>query len=223
MFGNRYHKWSVFFSPDGGGSAGDSGDDDKTPDPEPKIMTQSEVDAIVKDRVARAKESGRTEVLTAIGAKDIDEAKTVVTNAKTLADEKLTADQKRDKDLADANDRAEKAEAERERLIAENLRVRIDAEVVQVATELGFKKESLADIALVLDRSQVTEKDGKLEGVKLAVEDVAKTRPHWLAEKKDDKEIKPTVGTPKPNGNRPAGAPADDASKNPPEKPRVRL
>ena len=222
MFGNRYHKWSVFFSPDGGGSAGGSGDEE-TPEPEPKTLTQTEVDAIVKDRVARAKEAGKKEVLDAVGVTSVDEAKTVVTNAKTLADEKLTADQKRDKDLADANDRAEKAEAERERLIAENLRVRIDAEVVQVATELGFKKESLADIALVLDRSQVTEKDGKLEGVKLAVEDVAKTRPHWLAEKKDDKEIKPTVGTPKPNGNRPAGAPADDASKNPPEKPRVRL
>lgn len=223
MFGNRYHKWSVFFSPDGAGGAGGSGDTtEETQTPEPKTLTQTEVDVIVKERVTRAKEAGRKEVLDAVGAKDIDEAKTVVTNAKTLADEKLTADQKRDKDLADANDRAEKAEAERERLLAENLRVRIDAEVIQVATELGFKKESLADIALVLDRSKVTEKDGKLEGVKTAVEDVAKTRPHWLAESKD-KDNKSTSGTPKPQGNRPVTAPAEDASKNQPEKPRIRL
>ena len=220
MFGNRYHKWSVFFSPDGGGSAGGSGDEE-TPEPEPKTLTQTEVDAIVKDRVARAKEAGKKEVLDAVGVTSVDEAKTVVTNAKTLADEKLTADQKRDKDLAEANDRAVKAEAERDRLKEENFKARVDAEVTLIATELGFKKESLADIALVLDRTKVTEKDGKLEGVKDAVEDVAKTRPHWLAEKQDKKPA--PHGTPKPQGNRPADAPPEGDKKNAPEKPRVRL
>mgnify|MGYP001201212351 FL=1 len=117
-----------------------------------KTFTQAELDAIIEKRLARAK-------------KDADKA---------LEDERKKAQMTEAERLKAAKD---EAEAKAEKALATANEVLVRAEVKSIAADMGLVDGDAA--YALIDRDSVELKNGKVTGVKEALEALAKEKP-WI-------------------------------------------
>ncbi len=117
-----------------------------------KTFTQAELDAIIEKRLARAK-------------KDADKA---------LEDERKKAQMTEAERLKAAKD---EAEAKAEKALATANEVLVRAEVKSIAADMGLVDGDAA--YALIDRDSVELKDGKVKGVKEALEALVKEKP-WI-------------------------------------------
>ncbi len=215
---------AFYYSPDTGGSGG--GGNPPTGDPPggnpppgnpppgdpPKTFTQEQLDKIIQDRLSRAEETATNKLLEGLGIKSVDDLKKSLADFKKIQDEKLTAQEKLEKDLKEAQDKALAAESEKDKALKALLDLKLSYEVRLAAAGAGFRPESIEDVVLVLDRTKIKEKDGKFDGIKEALDDLAKLKPFWLADKKTP------FGTPPRNLK-----PKDSKEDNQSDRPKLRL
>lgn len=156
---------------EGGDNGGDGGNGSKT-------FTQAEVDAMFQQRLPRAEKAGQKQLAKDLGFDSV---------------EAMQAALKKDKG-SDKKDDGKLDPAEVSRLVDEQIKERekeqnqktfnrlLNAEVKVLANELGFA--DWEDALALGDFSKVKEDDrGELEGVKEAMEDLAKKKPHLLKTK----------------------------------------
>ncbi len=196
----------VFLDADAGGGSG-------TGSPQPdaggnggKTLTQEQVDALVGAARKEGRDSGIAKILKDLGVDDADSLKKLVESARTAEDASKTELQKLTDDLAKAQKQAEKLEAEtgqklvamQERLLVSEIKIAAGRPVVDQDGKVkraAFHIDILDDIGLLIDRSLITEKDGKYEGIEKALEELAKKKPILLVAQADGKGTKPK-GTP---------------------------
>jgi hypothetical protein len=139
----------VFYNDGGDGtpSASDpAGTDGQAPKPTPpaqRVFTQAEVEALAAKEKAQGKRSAAKEFAEKHGFSTIEDAETFIATARKAQDDALTEQQKREKDLADREAKAEareKAAEARER--AANRR--------SVLVGLGASGDDLEDAAALL-------------------------------------------------------------------------
>lgn len=153
---------------------------------------QEKVNTIVKERLGRHKTETTDELLKALGVANTEEAKKFVDSARQAELDRLSDLDKANKKATDAETKAQEAETKAQKALDRALM----AEVKLEAAAQNFKAESYEDVFLKIDRTKITEKDGGFEGLKEAVEEVAKVRPFWL-NPTDGKDVKKTPsGTP---------------------------
>ena len=139
-----------------------------------RTLTQAELDAMFGGVRSQAKETAIRELLSTLGAKDIDELKTFISKGKE-ADSKISeAEKAREEAITKANERL------------------IRSAVLAEAATVGFIDP--ADAFLFADKAKLAVKDdGTIEGVKEAIEAVAKAKPHLV-------KAEPVGGTPRSRG-----------------------
>lgn len=186
---------TILYDADSGGSGGDAGDAKNAG----KTYTQEELDRIIGERAERAKNSANNELLTTLGVSSLDEAKAILAKHKEVEEASKTELQRAQEDAQAAKQAAEQAKAEQAVALAAARQTLLKAEVLRQiiafkdANGNSFRPEAVDDVWLVLDKSIVTDKDdGTFDGVKEAVEKVAKTRPHWLIDVKQAQKIRGT-------------------------------
>ncbi|MDU0332084.1 scaffolding protein [Paenibacillus sp. 3LSP] len=159
---------------DGGNGGGDNGNGAGAGGGE-KIFTQAELDQHVQARVARAEKAAQKALAKEMGFDSV---------------EAMQAALKKDKG-SDKNDDGKLDPADIDKLVDEKIKERekeqnqkifnrlLNAEVKVVANELGFADwedaRALADLSAVKENNK-----GELEGVKEALEALAKKKPHLL-------------------------------------------
>lgn len=195
--------YGLFFKPDDGKGGGGGGDQNPPTDPPtnppanpPQTFTQEHVNTVA----GKAREEGRTkaqaDMLASHGFKDEAEMKKFIEDAKKAKEDQMSEQEKKDLELKAAKEEAEKAKAEKDAALKQAQERLMQAEVMAAATAAGFKSEAVKDVWLVIDRTKITEKDGKFEGVKEAIDEVVKVRPFWM-----DPARKPNgSGNPPPKG-----------------------
>jgi len=162
---------------DGGGDGADNGGDDGGQTQEPKgegkkHFTQEELDQHVKSRLDRAKKAGQQALAKELGFDSVEALKAALKPASGQGDDKSAGSI----DIEKLLDERLKEQAEKtfQRLLT--------AEVKIVANELGFA--DWEDALKLADLSKCKENDkGEIEGVKEALEALAKKKPHLLRQK----------------------------------------
>lgn len=161
-----------------GGEGGDKGDGGGAGGDGDKKFTQAELDQHVQTRVARAEKAAQKALAKELGFESVEAMTAALKKPEgggkgkdgdgtTLTMEDV---EKRAKELLEANQK-EQADKTFKRLLA--------AEVKVLANELGFA--DWEDAYKLSDLSSVKENDkGELEGVKEALEALAKKKPHLL-------------------------------------------
>lgn len=206
LFTNRHGSLStfgMFFDADNGGAGGGGGaggDGDGNTGEEKKSFTQAELDKIFSDRLKNVKSNTTTEILQALGVDSLDAVRELVKKQKEADEANKTELQKAQEEAAKAKDEAQKLKQAQEAVMAQAQERLMQAEAMKLAiaykdaSGIGFRPEAINDVWLVLDRSQVkTGDNGTFEGLKEAIEAVAKARPHWLV---DSKQLQNPRGTP---------------------------
>lgn len=164
---------------DGGGDGADNGGDDGGQTQEPKgegkkLFTQEELDQHVKSRLDRAKKAGQQALAKELGFDSVEALKAAL----------------KPKDEGGKGDNKKVDPADIEKLLDERLKEQTEktfqrlltAEVKLVANELGFA--DWEDALKLADLSKCKENDkGEIEGVKEALEALAKKKPHLLKPK----------------------------------------
>jgi len=165
------------------------------PDPDPnkgKTFTQAELDAAVQSRLSRAEKTAKTALAKELGYDSIeamqaalkkpeDKKKDKSTEGETLTMEDV---EKRAKELLEAGQK-DQNEKTYKRLLA--------AEVKVLASELGFA--DWEDAHALADLSKVAEDDkGNLTGVKEALEELLKKKPHLGKQKPGSGSFGAAVG-----------------------------
>lgn len=170
-----------------------------------KTLTQEQVSALVGAARKEGRESGIAKILKDLGADDLDGLKNLVEAAKNaesasksdiqnLADQ-LAAAQKKNAELEASA--ARQLAAIQERLLISEIKIAASRPVIGKdgkATRPAFHADILDDIGLLIDRALIVEKNGKYEGVEMALEDLARKKPILLAQAEG-------------NGARPRGTP----------------
>lgn len=156
---------------DNGGTGGDGAGNSKT-------FTQAELDAAVQSRLSRAEKAAQKALAKDLGFDSVEAMQTALKKDKgnnTKDDGKL--------DPEDVDKLVDEKLKEREKEQNQKTFTRLlNAEVKVLANELGFA--DWEDARALADLSQVKENDnGELEGVKEALEALAKKKPHLLKSK----------------------------------------
>lgn len=204
--------WSrpMFFYDEG--AAGGAPASEQTPDAGAsggKTFTQEEVNRLVGDARKDGRSSGEKSLLESLGLKSADDLKGIVQSARE-------AEEKNKTELQKAQDAATQAasalEEERQahtatkdtftkRLLDGEIRIAASAAMLdkdgKKVVRPAFRKEALDDVTLLIDRTLITEKDGKFEGLDKALDALAKAKPYLLAG-----EAQTPKGTPPTNGQR---------------------
>lgn len=153
-----------------GGDGGSAGNGEKT-------FTQAELDQHVQQRVARAEKAAQKALAKQLGFDSVEAMHA------TLKPENKDKDNKDLLDPADVDKLVdEKIKAREKEQNDKTFKRLLNAEVKVMANELGFA--DWEDAAALADLSAVKENDkGELEGVKDALEALAKKKPHLLKAK----------------------------------------
>lgn len=208
-------------------TAGGGGDTGKTPEQlaeeakaAEEVKAQEKLNKEFADRAQRAADAKQKEILETLGVKDPDEAKRLIEAAKKAEadnqselEKEKTAREKAEADLEAAKQEADNVKKEALK-VTQDTEIKIsalaevkdkDGKVVRAA----FRKDALDDILLLIDRSEIETKDGKVEGVENALSKLAKAKPYLLGE-----VTKPTrKGGPREGG--PGGKKGDDEERTP--------
>jgi hypothetical protein len=210
----RFCNPAMLLAPDGGGNAGGGTDPaGGTPPPDdkakPVTMTQEALDTLFAERANRAKEAAIADLLKKAGVEKVDDLVNGFTAHKKAQEAQLSETEKLTKAKADAEAEAQRVKTEADTKIAQANERLLKAAVMAEAMEKGFKKEAVADVMLLIDRSKIVEKDGEFTGVKEAVEAVAKIRPFWLGDTRQNQRGSPVPDPKKPDKtNQQQNAPA---------------
>ncbi len=208
MFG----MWSrpMFFFDEG--AAGGAPASEQTPDAGAnggKTFTQEEVNQLVGNARKDGRSSAEKALLEGLGLKSTDDLKGIVQAARDTEEKNKTELQKAQDAASDANNALEEQKRQREeerigftrRLLDGEIRIAASAAVMdkdgKKVVRPAFRKEALDDVTLLVDRTLITEKDGKFEGLEKALEALAKNKPYLLAG-----EAPATKGTPPTSGQR---------------------
>ncbi|MGI2294169.1 scaffolding protein [Paenibacillus sp. GXUN7292] len=159
---------------DGGGSGGNGGDSEGAGGGE-KTFTQTELDVAVQSRLSRAEKAAKTALAKELG---FDSVEAMQAALKKPEDNKGDRSKKKDEEPVDVDALLEEKLKEREKeQNAKTFKRLLAAEVKVLANELGFA--DWEDAHALADLSQVKEDDkGNLTGVKEALEDLLKKKPH---------------------------------------------
>lgn len=198
--------------PDAGGNGG-------------KTFTQDQVDALVGNARKEGRDGGVSKLLKDLGVENADSLKALVDNAKKADDANKTELQKLNDQLALAQKKATDAEAQaakdlaalKERVLVSEIKIAASNPVLDKDNNMvraAFRAEALGDLAVLIDRSLINEKDGNYEGIDKALEALAKSRPFLLAE--SSAEPRKAKGTPNP-----AKKPVDKQP-NPEQRPALK-
>jgi hypothetical protein len=201
----------------GGNQSADAEDEDKKLDGggntgEDAAQKQAELNRQFTERAERAGKSERRKFLDALGLKDEAEFEAYV-KAKKEADDAQKTELQKQTDAALAEKvRADKLEAEsRVQIEAANARV-VNGEIKLLASQpvtdkdgkvvrSAFRADALDDVAVLIDRKEIKDEDGKIVGVDKALEALAKSKPWMLAEAQPQSK-QAAKGTPAPgSGN----------------------
>lgn len=173
----------------GGGGGADGGDDAK-----PRTLTQSDVDRIVKGRVAETARQTEERISKELGL-SISEAKELIQSARE-ADDKMKSEAQKEREAAEK----EKREAEAEKAAAK--RERFEASVERALLRAGVEDGKLSRAMKVLD----IEPDDDADAIKKAVEALKSDEPGWFGA-----EGKKTPPDTDPKGNPPKQQKSQDA------------
>lgn len=200
---------------------GDGNGDDPKGQQKQVTMTQEAFDKVMKERVGRAKNSAVSGLLSDVGLEDVDGLKAALTEWTKIKDEQKTELEKIQGDLDTSTAKATELEADLEKEKARARTYMLRSSVISAARDADFLKESLEDVWLLVstteDLSSKLSMDDEKEEVKGAgalVKEVAKLRPHWVAQKQRS-------GTPPPRGV--GGAPPKSKQEEEPEGSLVRF
>ncbi|MEK4117686.1 scaffolding protein [Paenibacillus sp. FSL W8-0919] len=166
----------------GNGGDGDAGNGEKT-------FTQAELDQLVQQRLSRAEKAAQKTLAKQLGFDSVEAMQAAL----------KPKDQEQEKEFGKLDPE------EIDRLVDEKIKARekeqsdktfkrlLNAEVKVLANELGFA--DWEDAAVLADLSAVKENDkGELEGVKEALEELAKKKPHLLKAKSGSGRIGADIG-----------------------------
>lgn len=186
------------FAADGGGSAGgesgtgegtgaDGGSGSGSGNGE-KTFTQAELDQHVQSRVSRAEKAAQKALAKQLGFDSVEAMQAA------LKPKDKDNDKKEGLDPADVDRLVDERIKEREKEQNDKTFKRLlNAEVKVLANELGFA--DWEDARALADLSAVKENDnGELEGVKEALEALAKKKPHLLKAKQGSGRIGADIG-----------------------------
>ncbi len=162
--------------PDAGGSGGQTGGGEK-----PLTFTQAQLDVLFAERSNRARDAAVKELLDKSGAKSVEELLATLSDGKKLLDGQKSEAERLQAQLQAIQEKLTAAEAAKAEALATASERLLRAAVLAEATRRGFLPEAVQDVWGLVERSKIKEKDGEFEGVKEAVEAVAKARPFWLS------------------------------------------
>lgn len=164
---------------DGDGANGDGGDDSD------KKFTQADLNRLLAREKSDGKRVAMAEALSALGVKDIDEAKGIITRVKDAEQKNLSDAEKAKNEAIAARQSAddEKALAAREKLQAMKERALIRAKIEDDQINLVSKLVEVDDGA-------------DQDAVNAAVEDLKKAMPQLFAPAEDKQDPKPPGGNP---------------------------
>ncbi|KUP22406.1 scaffolding protein [Paenibacillus sp. DMB5] len=172
---------------DGGGAGGNGGDAGGS-----KTFTQAELDAAVQKRVSRAEKAGQLTLAKELGYDSVEAMQAALKNPKDKDKEKGQLDPAEVSRLVD--EQIKEREKEQNQKTFQRL---LTAEVKLLANELGFA--DWEDARVLSDLTAVKENDkGELEGVKEALEALAKKKPHLLKAKQGSGRIGADVSSSTP-------------------------
>lgn len=159
------------FAGDGGGSGGgEDGDSGATGGGE-KTFTQTELDQHVQQRLGRAEKDAQTALAKTLGYESVEAMQTALKKSETNPEDKKNEPVDVDK-LVD-----EKLQAKLQEQNEKTYKRLLAAEVKVLANELGFA--DWEDAHALADLTEVKEDDkGHLNGVKEALEELLKKKPH---------------------------------------------
>lgn len=221
-FGGWRRGWTLDADTGGGGGAPGTGDPPdkkgKPDDDDKRSFTQKELDALFAERGKQGASAREKELLEALGVKTVEEAQAALKKARDAEDAQKTELQKAQDTAAAASAAREKAEQEKKDALAKAQEKLLRAAIVAEATRAGFADPN--DAWLYVDRAKIKAKDGadgaddEWDGVKEAVDAVAKAKPYLIGDARKPR------GTPTASDRRSGGA---RSSGNPPPVPRIRL
>lgn len=192
-------------------------------------LSQEEVNRIAGERAKRAEETTRKQLWDALGIKNQDEwnaylkAKKEQEDANKTELERLAEEAKNEKARADSLEAEKKTEAEtlQKRIVDGEIKLLASQPVLDKdgkVTRAAFRPEALMDVALLIDRTEIKDEDGKLTGIDKALDALAKAKPYLLAEQTSTTK---GPGTPPGGGNPPK--PSKPAGTEEPKRSTLRL
>ncbi len=136
------------------------------------------------ERAKQARSAAVTDLLKDLGVESPDKLKDALKRLSTIEEQGKTEAQKLTDQVAALQKQIETEKATAaEQVKAATLRL-MQAEVVAEAAKQGVRADAVSDVWLFVDRDKITEKEGKFEGVKEAVEAVVKAKAYLLDQKK---------------------------------------
>lgn len=187
MFGKKFQRGWYFDKDAGAGDGAAPGNDPAKNGEgdadagEKKSYTQKELDALFGERTRNTANKAIGDLLSTLGMKDADELKIALVEGKKLKEAQLS-------DLEKAQTRITELESEKVQLktVAEQTqaglqKLRLRAEFVKQASELGLKfpnSQAENDAFERLDTTKVKIADEKIEGVSDALKQLQKDRPY---------------------------------------------
>lgn len=154
---------------------------EQKPEGEGKTLTQDEVNKLVGATRKDARETAQKDTLKELGFADLESARAALKDYEEAKRSKMSADERAAADLKAAQEAKAQAEATAKTAVAQAQEARLEAEIVaQAAGRFANPKAVLK----LLDRAAVKfGEDGKVEGVKEALDALAKAEPWTLAQK----------------------------------------
>jgi hypothetical protein len=213
---SKFLKNLVFFDAPKGNEGGDppaeTPGDDKTPPNGTGTagLSQEQVNRIAADRAKRAEETTRKELWDALGIKSQDEwdaylkAKKEQDDAQKSELQKAADKAEKEKARADKLEVDKKTEAEvlQKRIVDGEIKLKASQPVLDKdgkVTRSAFRPEALVDVALLIDRTNIKDEAGTLNGIDEALDALAKAKPYLLAEQTAPQSKGP--GTPPGGGH----------------------
>jgi len=206
---NRFSMYPVVFFDDDAGGAGGAGAANQQSDEKNK---QAELDRQFAERAKRAEEAATKKALEALGVNSFEDAKALIEAQRKADADRKTETEKLADEAQKAKAAAEKIKADADAQIAE-MRTRIlNSEIKILAskpvadkdgkvTRAAFRAEALDDLLLLIDRTGITETEGKFTGIDKALADLAKNKP-WMLAAENNEQGKRKIGSPSAAGGK---------------------
>jgi hypothetical protein len=212
-----YKRYLFFLAPDGSNGGGDpnangNGSQGNQQQNTPNAggnggaPAREELNKQFAERAKRAEEATRKQLWESLGVTSQEEFDAFVKEKKEAEDKNKSELQRLADRAAQEKARADKLSSERKAEV-ESLQKRIvDSEIKLLASvpvldkdgkvvRAAFRADALADVAVLIDRSNIKDENGKIIGIDKALEDLAKSKPWMLAETKQQNNSQ-HIGTP---------------------------
>ena len=143
----------------------------------PVTFTQEQLDTILKERLARAMAGTKTDLLTELGAEDLETVKKTLADAAKAREAQMSELEKAHAQTAEAQAQAAQVTAEAEAIKAQAAEALLKAAVVSQASDFHNPMQAW----LLIDRSKIEiQDDGTYKGVDEAIKTLAETDPHLV-------------------------------------------